>query len=137
MGHFILVDTSAWVAFFVEKDQHHDSAKSFAQNILLSRREFMTTDYIFDEVVTRIRYQASHADAVFVGDKILSSPSNQVIEIGSRLREQAWSLFKKYKDKKLSFTDCTSLALMKKYGLDEIFSFDDDFEKLGYRKRPG
>ncbi len=133
----MLVDTSAWVAFFVEKDQYHERAKSFAQNFLLSRREFMTTDYVFDKVVTRIRYQASHADAVFVGDKILSSPSTKVIEIGPRLRDQAWSHFKKYKDKKLSFTDCTSLAVMKKYDLNEIFSFDEDFERLGYQRKPG
>ena len=89
----MLADTSTWVAFFVEKDQYHDPAKSFARNILLSGRDFIITDSIFDEVVTRIRYQAGHSDAVFVGDKILSSPSTRAIEIGIQLREQAWSLF--------------------------------------------
>lgn len=47
-------------------------------------------------------------------------------------KERAWELFRRYDDKVLSFTDCTSLAVMDRLELDTAFTLDHDFEALGY-----
>ena len=41
-------------------------------------------------------------------------------------------IFCRYKDKEFSFADCTSFALMEKFGIKNAFAFDEDFEKMGY-----
>jgi predicted nucleic acid-binding protein len=41
-----------------------------------------------------------------------------------------------YEDKKLSFTDYTSFALMRKRCIENVFSFDRDFEKIGFILMP-
>ena len=42
------------------------------------------------------------------------------------------SIFCRYKDKELSFTDCTSFAIMEKFGIKNAFAFDEDFDKMEY-----
>jgi uncharacterized protein len=54
------------------------------------------------------------------------------IEIQKEIFGLAWELFQTYEDKKLSFTDCTSFALMKKKGIEKVFSFDEDFARLEF-----
>lgn len=39
---------------------------------------------------------------------------------------------KKYEDKELSFTDCTSFAIMEKLKLHKAFTFDEHFKKVGF-----
>jgi len=50
--------------------------------------------------------------------------------------EGAWGFFRKYRDHELSFTDCTSFAAMRKYGIREAFTFDEDFSKAGFEIVP-
>lgn len=47
---------------------------------------------------------------------------------------QAREIFFRYnKDKKWSFTDCVSFALMKDLGIKEVLSFDHNFKEMGFR----
>ena len=41
-------------------------------------------------------------------------------------------IFKKYGDKELSFTDCTSFVLMKNLKLRKAFTFDEHFKQIGF-----
>jgi predicted nucleic acid-binding protein len=58
------------------------------------------------------------------GNGILASKVIDRMEVGEEFFELAWDIFTKYEDKKLSFTDCTSFALMKKRGIEKVFTFD-------------
>jgi len=33
----------------------------------------------------------------------------------------------------LSLVDCASFVVMRRYGIEEAFAFDEDFEKEGFR----
>ncbi len=77
-----------------------------------------------------------HQEAVSWGKDILASNVVEKIEVGREIFELAWELFETYKDKKLSFTDCTSFAIMKKRGIEKAFSFDGDFESMGFMLLP-
>jgi len=132
----VFVDTSALVGKFLEEYEHHQRATSVMRALLREGRHFISTDYIFDEVVTRVRGLGGHSNAVKAGDGILESEIIELIDVDPPLRKEAWKLFRKYKDHKLSFTDCTSFAVMKKFGISEAFTFDDDFRKVGYLTFP-
>ncbi len=131
----IFIDTSAFLALVNEKDKNHAAAMQFLEEIKNGKirvKKIITSDYIIDETLTRIRYSVGHNEAVEWGNDILASRVIEKIEIGSEIFGYAWELFRTYNDKKLSFTDCTSFALMKKRGIEKAFSFDGDFEKIGF-----
>ena len=99
-------------------------------------KKIITSDYIIDETLTRIRYSVGHKEAVKWGEEILASRVVEKTEVGKEIFELAWKIFETYEDKKLSFTDCTSFALMKKKGIEKVFSFDRDFERIGFSLFP-
>lgn len=44
--------------------------------------------------------------------------------------------FARYRDAKISYTDCSSKVLMEINGIETIFSFDRDFETMGLARIP-
>lgn len=44
--------------------------------------------------------------------------------------KKAWKELERFKDHKLSFTDATIIVCFKEYGLDEVFTFDEEFAKI-------
>jgi predicted nucleic acid-binding protein len=135
----IFVDTSAFLALINEKDNNHIAARTFLEGIKNGKvrvKKIITSDYIIDETLTRIRYAVGHKEAVKWGKDILASKVVEKVDVGKEIFELAWELFETYEDKKLSFTDCTSFALMKKRSIEKVFSFDGDFENVGFFLMP-
>lgn len=135
----LFVDTSAFLALVNEKDDNHLAATMFLEEIMKGKvkiKKIITSDYIIDETLTRIRYVVGHKEAVEWGQDIIASNVVEKVGVERELFEPAWELFKTYDDKKLSFTDCTSFAIMKTRGIEKVFSFDDDFERVGFKLLP-
>lgn len=128
----LFVDTSAWLALNDKNDQYHDEAVSKITKVRQQKIQLVTSEYIFDESVTILRYRISHRAAVAFGDALISSNVASIEDITDEERLKAWVLFKKYRDKDLSFTDCTSFALMVKLKLQKAFSFDNHFKQVGF-----
>ena len=129
----LFVDTSAWLALNDKNDQHHSEAVSRSAKIKQQKIQLVTSEYVLDESITIIRYRVSHRAAVVFGDSLMSSTILTIADITDEERFKAWVLFKKYGDKELSFTDCTSFALMMKLGLQKAFAFDNHFRQLGFQ----
>lgn len=128
----LFVDTSAWLAINDKNDQYHNKAKNKSLEIKKQRIELVTSEYIFDESITLIRYRISHASAVLFGNSLLNSHIVKIIDVTDIDRFKAWELFKKYKDKELSFTDCISFVLIKNLRLQKVFTFDNHFKQMGF-----
>jgi predicted nucleic acid-binding protein len=128
----LFVDTSAWLALNDRSDQYHQKALSRNAAIRSQRIELITSEYVVDESLTIIRYRVSLKAAVILGESLMNSRIVTVADVANEERLAAWALFKKYADKELSFTDCTSFALMNKLGLLQAFSFDDHFRQIGF-----
>ena len=60
----IFVDTGAWIALTDKSDQYHNDAIEIYSKLKLQRERFLTTDYVIDETVTRLRYDAGHKIAI-------------------------------------------------------------------------
>ncbi len=128
----LFVDTSAWLALGDRNDQYHKEALARSASIKKQKIELVTSDYIFDESITIIRYRMSHRAAVTFGNSLMGSTIVKITGITDEERSKAWKLFSRYDDKELSFTDCTSFVLMKKLGIQKAFTFDDHFRQLGF-----
>lgn len=129
----LFVDTSAWYAFFDAKDSaHHEVAallKEWAGRLV-------TTDYVFDEIVTLVRYRASHALAVRVGAALRAEGSCLLVTAEANDLEGAWELFVREGHQKLSFTDCVSFAVMRRLKLTAAAALDEDFRRAGFTALP-
>jgi predicted nucleic acid-binding protein len=128
----LFVDTSAWLALDDENDQYHKRAVAKSSEIKRLRIELTTSEYIIDESITLIRYRVSHKAAVIFGDSLLNSRIVKILDVTNEDRLKAWEMFKKYDDKDLSFTDCTSFILMRNLRLQKAFAFDDHFKQIGF-----
>ena len=129
----VFADTGGWYALVDKSDPDYPRARDwFKQN----RLPLITTDYILDEVLTLIRTSLGHGKAVKFGEKLLASRLAQLISVTKEDKERAWAIFQRYDDKVLSFTDCTSFAVMERLGIDTAFTVDHDFEDLGYLMVP-
>jgi len=128
----IFVDTGAWLALYDKADRNHLIAKNIFGKIKKERLPLFTSDYVFDESVTLIRYRISFRTANAFGTNILESRIVRLVDVTREDRTSAWDIFIKYKDASFSFTDCTSFAVMKKFRLDSVFGFDRHFQIMGF-----
>ena len=125
----IFLDTSYLVALEINGDSNHESAVILMNKIL--NNEFgkpIISDYIFDETVT---VTFSKTKSLEKTSKLGTSLKKSVMtKITEKDFEETWELFKKQTDTKLSFTDCSSLVIMKRMGIKNIATFDGDFRKI-------
>jgi len=128
----IFVDTSAFVALFDKKDKYHQRATDYFMSLQFGAVQLHTSNYIIDETITRIRIKNGHKFALEFGKYFFMSKIFQIHYIDKEIEQDAFEIFKKYSDKKLSFTDSTSFALMKKVNIKKAFTFDTDFKKAGF-----
>lgn len=132
----VFVDTSAFLALVDRDDDHHGRAKRYLRDLSRKRFSLVTSSYVVDEALTLIRYRLGHPTAVGFGERLLGTRWCRVVDVDEAIRNSAWEIFVRYDDHKLSFTDCTSFALMRALDLGEAFSFDADFAAMGFTRLP-
>ncbi len=127
----LLVDTGAWFALNNRDDRWHRAAVSFVQALAREPVVLYTTDYIIDEAVTLLRFRASHPQAVAFLDSLVENPNVIRKQVTDSLLAKAEEIFRRYRDKRWSFTDCVSFAFMDEMGLEDAFAFDSNFSQYG------
>ncbi|MGH7960890.1 MAG: type II toxin-antitoxin system VapC family toxin [Candidatus Binatia bacterium] len=98
--------------------------------------DLVTTSYVFDEVVTYFNSRGYHAKAVEVGNRLLTSPSVQLVQVDEGLFREGWHYFEQHQDKDYSLTDCLSFVVMERFGIETAFAFDQHFVQAGFKRRP-
>ena len=131
------VDTSYLIALENSVDQYHRTAsRHWSELAKLSSHSFVTSSYVFVEVVTLLNNRRLHSKAVELGKNLLTSRLFNLVHVDEELFDEAWALFQKHKDKKYSLTDCVSFQLMKRLAITEALTFDKHFVQAGFVKLP-
>lgn len=125
----VFVDTGAILALLIKSDDHHAAAAS--QYADLQKIPLVTSDDIFDETITRLRRKVSHAAAMEAGRALREGGRIRILPLTREDRDRAWALFETYGENVKSLTDCTSVALMERLGIEQVFTFDRDFKTMG------
>ena len=129
----VLVDTGAWFAFFVGSDPDHLAVcEAFEQ----WEGRLLTTDYIFDELVTLLLYRTGHQNAVRAGNALRSGRVAEILQVKPPDIAQAWRRLCKEEDKRYSFTDCTSFAVMERLDIGTAIAVDKHFRQAGFVTLP-
>jgi uncharacterized protein len=133
--HRIFVDTWGWLALGHHRDQSHQRVLEIYQQLLSSQVQIHTSDYVLDEVVTLVFKREHFQEAVQFMEGIFASAEVGQLHIDCvtyDVFQAAWSLRKQYQDKPLvSFTDLTSMAIMKQHSIQHVLTGDDHFAQVG------
>ena len=121
----IFVDSSYYIAIADTKDQWHKKALELSEHIETNIN--VVSSFIISEVVTEIGRRS--------GGKVAYNLYNyftdncEIIYIDRDLLVESMDIFLKY-DGALSLADATSIAIMDNMKINEIVSFDSDFDKV-------
>jgi len=136
----IFIDTSAWVALENRKDIHYEQAVLFKDEIKNKKYRLYTSNFILDETYTLLLANIGYEKAIDSVKRIRALKDRgllHVIRITEDIEESAWEIFERFnRDKFWSFTDCTSKAIMEFLEIKESFSFDRNFEQMGFLRKP-
>lgn len=126
------LDTGAFIARFIQNDQHHQQATISWKLLHNQDAKCVTSNFVLDETFTllgrRAGYQFAHERAL----NIYASQSLSIMRSDVDDELVALSYFKKYADQAISFTDCISFALMDRLKIKRVFTFDKHFSWAGY-----
>ena len=128
----LFVDTAGWVACADAADPDHEATRAARDEALEARRVLVTTDYVVDETLTLIRMRLGLAAAEAWWAQVEGSRRVRHESIDAVRAEKARALFFRHRDKRYSFTDCTSFVLMKELRLKHALTTDRLFRQAGF-----
>jgi uncharacterized protein len=135
----VLVDTGVVLGFLLRKDRLHDAAEALLGPVLDGQAgEGIVTDYIVDEALTFLVGRGATAGDLdkaiaFLVGTAKAPGAFRVLKVDEGDFASALDLVRRHRDRGLSFTDCTSLAVMRSRGIPSIATFDRGFEGLAVR----
>lgn len=133
----VFVDTGAWYALQVADDPDHQAARRWLKS---NEETLVTTDYVIAETITlfRMRDKTSrgHKIATEFGMKAFAEELALIEWVQMQDVRQALEIFERYHDKRFSFVDCLSFAVMGREGIHQAFAFDRNFDQYGFARVP-
>jgi predicted nucleic acid-binding protein len=132
----LFVDTAGWMACADGADPAHEASCAARDVALETGRTLVTTDFIVDETLTLLRLRLGRSAAEAWWKQVDGSPRLRWERIDQGRFEKARQIFFQYRDKSLSFTDCTSCVVMRELRLTDALSTDRHFRQLGFSVLP-
>lgn len=119
-----LIDSSVWVALFLDFDTQHEKAAEFFTNLEAEKKIYLPY-CVISEVATILAYKHSKEQA----DKFLEYiRGNSDIVIFENQTKAEIEFFQKTREK-ISFTDASLVYLAKSFALT-LITFDEQMAKL-------
>jgi uncharacterized protein len=132
MDNKIFVDTSWFKGFIDEKDDFHRAAKIMFEEANNEGLRFVTTNFIIDETFTLLRQRCADEKVKFFYHTLARFGERlRIVRVGVMDEKRVWEWFWKPWTK-LSYTDCTSFAVMERLELKDVLTFDEHFAQAGF-----
>jgi len=138
----VFVDTWGWLALGHRRDAHHEAVKEIFRTRLPVAQGVHTSDYVLDELITLLFRRESHEEAMrFVDGVVADQVAGRVVihRVTAERFSAALELRRQFQDKPLiSFTDLSSMAIMKELGIEDVLTEDEHFLHVGmdFRRIP-
>ena len=124
----VFADTSAWYALINPQDAHHRNAKRFLDE---HTGMLMTSNYVVAETANLTLYRLGASPALEFLEILRQTTLVELVVVTPQQHERSVTLFAQYAAAGLSFTDCSSIALMQEQHVTYAFCFDADFRRAG------
>jgi predicted nucleic acid-binding protein len=132
----VFVDTSAFVALRNGAEAEHVSARAALAELLAEGVSLFTSNYVFAETYTALMVRLGRGEAIEWGRRFRASGAIELVRLDEDLEGDAWEILERHGDKRWSYVDATSFALIDRDGGGEAFAFDAHFNQRGLRVLP-
>ena len=135
MRPHLVIDTWGWITLLNKQEPRHETVSAYYTDARSKGKTIYTTDYILDETFTllfrRLPFPLAGKAMSFINDAV--DNGYLLVEWVTPERfKAAKALRLQYKDKpKISFTDITTMVIMKELSMTHILTDDDHFQQAG------
>ncbi len=127
----VFIDTGAFMAYRNKKDVYHSEADDLLRRALqMEFGSIFTTDFIYDETLTLAMVRTGNKTVAKDISKVMLSPRIGMIIIDNIILNKAREMFFRLFDKRVSFTDATTMAVMQQENIGKIITFDSHFKGM-------
>lgn len=128
----VFLDTGWFKGIIDKTDDHHVRAKNIFRQFKKDKTGLLTSNFVVAETFTLVRKSCGLYWARKLNELMTSLKSSLEIErVTGEDEGRVWDWFW-YDWRELSYTDCTSFAVMERLGLKKVATFDGHFEKAGF-----
>lgn len=130
----VFIDTGVFITLFIKQEKFHLRVTAKYEEYKKERARIITSDYVLDELFTRLIYDFARPQTEIVVNTLLAAEKAEemaVVRIDELMFQKAVKTLVTFAEHKLSFTDAASYVCCKEFGIDEIFTLDKDFNKVG------
>jgi hypothetical protein len=117
-------------------DPAYAACRAARDAALEAGQTLVTSDFVVDETLTLIRFRLGLQAADMWWRQIDDSARLRWERIDHERFERGQQLFFQYDDQDLSFTDCTSFAVMRELKLTTVITTDVHFHQVGFEVLP-
>jgi uncharacterized protein len=132
----VFVDTSAFVALRNESEAEHGRARAALASLISEGAALYTSNYVFAETYTALMVRVGRKEAIEWGRRFRAGGAIDVVRLDEEVEHEAWQILERHGDKRWSYVDATSFALIERDGGSDAFAFDAHFAQRGLRVLP-
>lgn len=132
----VFVDTSAFVALRNSAEAEHRQAREILGELIAEGVALFTSNYVFAETYTALMVRVGRGEAIEWGRRFRSGGAIDLVHLDRPTEERAWEILERYEDKRWSYVDATSFALIERDGGRDAFAFDAHFSQRGLHVLP-
>jgi uncharacterized protein len=132
----VFIDTGAFVALRNRSEREHDDARATLLELTSKRAALVTSNYVFAETYTALMVRVGRDEAIQWGRRFRASNAIELIRADESIEEAAWSILDSHEDKRWSYVDAISFALMESERITTAFAFDHHFAQRGLTVLP-
>ena len=123
----VLVDSSAVLALLNNQDRWHEEATAVLKSLVVKGVTFAMTNFLVAECHALLLVRL---DRNIAREWLLTFDWN-LIRVTPGDESFAREIIKRYHDKGFSLTDAISFAVIRRYGINLAFTFDQHFRQYG------
>jgi predicted nucleic acid-binding protein len=132
----VFVDTSAFVALRNRSEAEHERARSTLTELISDGAALFTSNYVFAETYTALMVRVGRSEAIEWGRRFRAGGAVDLVHIDRATEDRAWEILERYDDKRWSYVDATSFALLERGEESDAFAFDAHFSQRGLQVVP-
>lgn len=132
----VFVDTSAFVALRNSSEAEHERAREALAGLISEGVALFTTNYVFAETYTALMVRVGRGEAIEWGRRFRAGSAIELVHLDRPTEERAWEILEQHEDKRWSYVDATSFALLERDGEGEAFALDTHFAQRGLHLIP-
>jgi len=124
----VFVDSSYFVATLAPRDQWQQRTLRTLQPGL----RMITSAAVINETISLLQSRGQISTALQFLQEIRANPAVEIVYLDPALQADAWDLFCRWGGSGANAVDCTSFAIMRRFGIKKAFTFDRHFRAAGF-----